>query len=307
MRFKSGKPSEILSESVENFWLYEGYEGEHANERILPTGTLELVINLRENELRIYDADEPANCSRYSGAVVSGAYGKGFVSDSEEEAFIIGVHFKPGGAFPFLGPPADELVDSHVDLGDLWGGCANLLREQLCEASTAQERFQLLEAALIERMFRPPEHHYAVSTALESLESQPEKGIREIAKDVGLSQRRFAQLFKREVGMTPKLFSRVQRFQRLRASIHRHETTVDWASLAVGSGYSDQSHMIREFVEFSGISPANYLDQYRRFLEESIHIKRYHFPVSAKAGQFYPIQQVTGDDIISLGGNYVSK
>lgn len=307
MRFSSSKPSRPLSDLVENFWLYEGYEGEHSNERILPTGTLELVVNLREDELRIYDTEQPGICTRFSGAVVSGAYGKGFVSDSEEEGFIIGIHFKPGGAFPFLGLPADELADAHVDLETLWGYSAKLLRERLCEVSTAEERFKLLETALLEHLFHRTEHHYAVATALDVLEARADFNVRDIAKDVGLSQRRFAQLFKREVGMTPKLFSRVQRFQRTRSMIHRQEADVDWAGIAMECGYFDQSHLIREFVEFSGVTPAAYVRQYNRFTEQHAHIKRYHFPLSSKAGQFYPIQQVSCDDIISLGGNYAVK
>jgi len=144
MRFSSLKPAAPLSGFVDNFWLYEDYEAKHVNERILPTGTIELVINLRENELRIYDAEQTNRCSRFSGAIVSGAYGKGFISDSAEEAFIMGVHFRPGGAFPFLGVPAGELADTHVDLETLWGSSAIRLRERLCEASTAAERFCLL-------------------------------------------------------------------------------------------------------------------------------------------------------------------
>src|SRR5688572_1754925 len=285
MRFNSSKPSDCLSGFVENFWLYEGYEAEHANERILPTGTIELVINLRENELRIYDAEQPEICSRFSGAVVSGAYEKGFVSDSEEEAFIIGIHFKPGGAFPFLGLPADELADTHVDLDTLWGYSANLLREQVCEATTVNQRFHLLETALTEHLFHPIEHHYSVATALDVMEERGDVSVRDIAKDVGLSQRRFAQLFKREVGMTPKLFSRVQRFQRARAIIHQQEKAADWAGLAMECGYFDQSHLIREFREFSGVSPANYLLQYQQFLDQHTHVKRYHFPLDSKLGQ----------------------
>jgi AraC-like DNA-binding protein len=307
MRFSSRQPTTALAGFVDNFWLYEGYEGEHSNERILPTGTLELVINLRENELRIYDAEQSETCSRYSGSVVSGAYGKGFVSDSEEEAFIIGVHFKPGGAFPFIGLPADELADAHADLETLWGHSAKLLREQLCEASTAAQRFHLLETALIEHLFHPIEHHYAVATALDVMEQPGGASVRAIAKDIGLSQRRFAQLFKREVGVTPKLFSRIQRFQRVRSVIHQEPASVDWATVAIECGYFDQSHLIREFVEFSGISPAAYLCQYKRFTDQNTHIKRYHFPLSSKAGQFYPIQNVSGDDIVALGGNYVGK
>src|SRR5689334_6479167 len=114
--FNFYKPKPPLSKFVDIFWLYEGYEPERQTEPILPTGTLELVINLRQNELRFYDAKRPENCSRFSGAVVSGAHGCGFAPDAVEDTFIIGVHFKPGGAFPFLGLPAGDLADTHVDL-----------------------------------------------------------------------------------------------------------------------------------------------------------------------------------------------
>ena len=307
MRFASFKPAKLLADFVDNLWLYEGYQSEHIHERILPTGTMELVINLRENELRIYDAEQPNLCSRFSGAVVSGAYWKGFVSDTEEEAFIMGIHFKPGGAFPFLGVPANEFADMHVDLETLWGSSARLLREQLCEASTAAERFQLLENALISHLFCPMEHHYAVSTALELFGRQIATTVRDVAKNVGLSERRFIQVFKAEVGVTPKLFSRVQRFQRARAIIHQQEKAVDWAGIAMECGYFDQSHLIRDFLEFSDLSPASYLRQYNHFLDQHAHIKRYHLPLFSKIGQFYPIQQISGDEIISLGGNYVQK
>jgi AraC-like DNA-binding protein len=307
MRFSSHKPAPLLSGFVDNFWHYEGYEGEHSNERILPTGTIELVINLRENELRIYNPEQLERCSRFSGAVVSGAYGKGFVGDTEEEAFIMGVHFKPGGAFPFLGVPADELADTHIDLETLWGSAAIRLREQLCETPSVADRFYLLEEALISHLFRPMEHHYAVSTALEALGQRIDVTVRDISKEVGLSQRRFIEIFKAEVGMTPKLFSRVQRFQRARATIHQQEETTDWADIAMECGYFDQSHLIRDFREFSGISPAAYLRQYNRFIDRHMHIKRYHLPLFSKIGQFYPIQQISCDEIISLGGNYVRK
>src|SRR5215831_4404452 len=74
--FNFYKPKPPLSKFVDNFWLYEGYEPELKTERILPTGTLELVINLRQNELRFYDAECRENCSRFSGAVISGAHGR---------------------------------------------------------------------------------------------------------------------------------------------------------------------------------------------------------------------------------------
>jgi hypothetical protein len=145
MLFRACAPSPLLRGFVHDFWLYDGYAAPHLKERILPTGTIELVVNLREDELRIYDPDRPDRCRRFSGALVSGAYGRGFVSDAFEETSIIGVHFEPGGAFPFFGLPAGELADTHVDLEDLWGPSARWLRERLCATSTPLERFGLCD------------------------------------------------------------------------------------------------------------------------------------------------------------------
>jgi len=272
------KPKPPLSKFVDNFWLYEGYgpeqkgEGhvgsvrsqEEEGERILPTGTLELAINLRQNELRFYDAERPENCSRLSGAIVSGASGRGFTPDAE--AFIIGVHFKPGGAFPFLGLPAGDLEDTHVDLETLWGRSAGRLRERLCEAKTSADRFQLLQGALLSRLCPGVAQHHAVYAALEMFgKNHAGPRVREAAKYLGLSQRRFIQVFKAEVGMPPKLFSRIQRFQQTRTFI-QHNPSINWADLAVDRGYFDQSHLIREFLEFSGLSPTDYINRRKSFI-----------------------------------------
>jgi AraC-like DNA-binding protein len=266
--FEFYKPKPPLSRFVDSFWLYEGYEPEQKAERILPTGTLELAINLRQNELRFYDAEHPENCSRLSGAIVSGASGRGFTPAAE--AFIIGVHFKPGGAFPFLGLPASDLADTHVDLETLWGPAAGRLRERLCEARTSAERFQLLQQSLLSRLCPSVEPHHAVSAALEMFgKNHAGPGVREAAKHLGLSQRRFIEVFKAEVGMTPKLFSRIQRFQQTRNFI-QHNPSINWADLAVDRGYFDQSHLIREFLEFSGFSPTDYINRHKPLIEPLI-------------------------------------
>jgi AraC-like DNA-binding protein len=263
------KPKPPLSKFVDSFWLYEGPGIEHQAERILPTGTLELAINLRQNELRFYDAERPDNRFYLSGAVVSGAHGHGFTPESAEEVSIIGVHFKPGGAFPFLGLPAGDLADSHVDLETLWGPSAGRLRERLSEGRTSTERFRLLQEALLSRLSHGVEQHYAVSAALEMFgKYQAGPRVRETAKYLGLSQRRFIQVFKAEVGMTPKLFSRIQRFQQTRTYMQQNPSP-NWTSLALDRGYFDQSHFIREFLEFSGLSPTDYINRHKRFIEHN--------------------------------------
>lgn len=84
--------------------------------------------------------------------------------------------------------------------------------------------------------------------------------MHDVADRVGLSQRRFIQVFAAEVGLTPKLYCRVQRFHKARGLVLNVDAP-DWAQVALACGYFDQSHLIRDFREFAGLSPGNYLRQ----------------------------------------------
>jgi methylphosphotriester-DNA--protein-cysteine methyltransferase len=75
---------------------------------------------------------------------------------------------------------------------------------------------------------------------------------------IGFSQRRFIELFRDQIGLTPKAFCRVRRFQRILQAVHRR-SEVDWAQVALDGGYYDQSHLIHDFRGFSGLTPATYL------------------------------------------------
>src|SRR5688572_1685699 len=124
----------------------------HVRESILPSGTLELVFNLHEDELRIYSANAEVPRLRLPGAVVSGAYDRAFTIDTREHASVLGVHFEPGGASVVLGLPVGSLRNTHVELEALWGIAARRLRERLCEARSTSARFELLEAELCRRL-----------------------------------------------------------------------------------------------------------------------------------------------------------
>src|SRR5262245_43271115 len=119
MQYLSHRPAPPLDELIEDLWWLRDAPS-HAREQIVPSGTVELVINLREDEFRVYDICG-GGPKRFSGAMVSGAYDRPFVIDTREHASIIGVHFKPGGALPFLGAPPGEIGPAHIDLETLWG------------------------------------------------------------------------------------------------------------------------------------------------------------------------------------------
>ena len=237
-------PRPPLCDHVDFFWAFDAYGGSHARERVLPTATGELVVALG---------------AQRSGPVMCGAHSEAFVIDTASRPALIGVHFKPGGAVPFLKAPADELSNARVSLDTLWGEAALELSEQLQEAGTWAARFRVLERALIAQIPRAPVRHPAVAFALKVIQATPHvRIIGDVTRRIGLSPRRFIQVFAAEVGLTPKLFCRVRRFQQVLALIERDEA-IDWTDVALACGYYDQAHFIHDFRAFSGINPTTYV------------------------------------------------
>ncbi|MGH7451980.1 MAG: DUF6597 domain-containing transcriptional factor, partial [bacterium] len=118
-----------------------------------------------------------------------------FVIDSARDESILGVHFKPGGAFPFLKLPAGELHNAHVSLETLWGAKADELRERLLEAKKPEAKFRILEQALLAYASRSlTRHPYgrspAVAFALREFQvTSPLRKISDVTDQIGLSQR----------------------------------------------------------------------------------------------------------------------
>ncbi len=282
MLFRSYRPGLPLGAFVENFWLYEGYASPYPKERIPPDGTFKIVFNLAHDALRIHDPWQPARCTRFSGALVSRPFTRPFVTDASDEASILGVNFRLGGAFAVLGRAAAERGGAHVDLADLWGPPAAELRERLAGATEPLHRFRLLERALLAHLSRRDGHHPAVRLALGRLGSPgADSRTREAARAAGLSERRFIEVFTAEIGVGPKVFSRVRRFQRAVARAGRSHAP-EWARLAADCGYCDQSHLIRDFVEFCGLSPGRYRRWRAELARRGVRAKPNHIPLAGE-------------------------
>ncbi len=247
MRYVARPPCPALRDSVAYVWSLSDAPA-HARERIVPNGTVELVINLADDEIRVHGSVQ----RRLPGAIVSGCYATAFDIDTRAHAAVVGVHFKPG-AGSVLGIPAGELADRHVGLDDLWGRDAALLRERMLAASP-DERFELVEHALLARRSRSATRR-DIAAARAALE-RPGTEVAEVAHMLELSRRRFIELFHAQVGMTPKRYARVHRFQR---ALGLAQARRPWAQVALASGYYDQAHLCREWNELTGLTPTEML------------------------------------------------
>ncbi|HTS66106.1 MAG TPA: DUF6597 domain-containing transcriptional factor [Candidatus Acidoferrales bacterium] len=102
------RPGGALAGFIELLWYWDGPAQPHAFERLLPDGSMELIINLDEDEVRIYDRRDLGRYERLDGCSLMGPHSEYFVIDTAQQVRVMGVHFGPGGAFPFLPLPADD-------------------------------------------------------------------------------------------------------------------------------------------------------------------------------------------------------
>jgi AraC-like DNA-binding protein len=252
--FQVAPSSPALRPFVQVLWHFTG-DLPHARERILPTGTMQLLVNLHEDELRTYGGPGFDRVLRIRGAAICGAYARPFGIDTDEQRHIVGVSFRPGGAAPFLGPPCDALCEDHVELERLWGREGALLRERLLEAPTPAAALRVLEGVLLGQIARPLEIDKPVDFALGALERGAPVG--QVTSRLGMTPKRFIRHFREIVGMAPKRYARVRRFARVLEAWECGER-IDWSAVAVACGYFDQAHLIHEFQEFSGVNPTHY-------------------------------------------------
>jgi AraC-like DNA-binding protein len=252
-------PSAPLSRFVQSLWLCDEAGPAGGREKVLPNGSLQLLISLRDEPLSTFDAH--GRPRSLSGIAVSGAQSRHVLIDSGQLGSIMSVAFRPGMAWPFLDLPPGDLQDAYAPLDAIWGRAALDLREQLMEAGTATARFQLVEGALLGRAGSRLECHPAVTYALSQF--APRAGarpVRAVTEEVGLSAKRFIDVFRREVGLPPKLFGRIRRFQHVLGLV-REGRPVNWAQVALACGYFDQAHLNRDFRAFSSLSPSSYLHE----------------------------------------------
>jgi AraC-like DNA-binding protein len=276
MLYLSYTPRVPLNAFVARLWLVEG--GQSARqERILPSGTAELVVNLRHDRITIDRTMQSARAQSLAGVAVSGTYTGAFVIDAMQHELMMGAHFTPGGACAVFGRPVADLADAHVDFAAIGGDAsARSLRERLCGAATHEARFRYLEQALTEQLASTSPLHPAVRLALERFSATGlGASVAEVVRESGLSHRRFLTLFTSEVGLSPKLFCRVLRFRHLH-DLAQRSGRIDWAQLAQECGFVDQPHLAREFRKLSGMTPT----QYQCDLRHGRHVLDGHVVIS---------------------------
>ena len=248
-------PMGPLAELVAEYHAYR-QRGVPAGRHLgLPSPFLTMIVTLDE-PLRIAQHVDSTRPPGEYATVVGGLHAAPVVIEHDGAQSGIQLQVSPLGARGLFGIPAGELAGLDLCAEQLLGGFARQLQERLQAAESWPERFAVLNSVLgrhLDQSRRAPTEVVRAWTLLRR--SHGRASIASIARQVGWSDRHLARQFSIEIGLTPKTAARVIRFDRARRLLPHHAG----AEVAVRCGYADQSHLVRDFTAFTGLSPTRWL------------------------------------------------
>jgi AraC-like DNA-binding protein len=277
MEFVVHRPAPPLSAIVETITYFSSWTPDHLRERLIPDGAIEIIVDLTERPKRLFDTPEGGTGRDFRQAWISGMHRSPIIIEAQAQSSMFVIRFRPGAMRAVIGHDAESLTDRVEPLADVVGSAASSLRDRLLEARGAAARIAAGEAWLRERWRQAPIAPPPLTYALRRLADPAGARIADIAEDAGVSARQLQNLFRKWVGVSPKQYARIRRFQSVLAALSpgRGEGAADlflrgeaigepdWARLAAATGYADQPHLVHEFRAFSGVTPGTYVSAYR--------------------------------------------
>ena len=257
MFYKTLPPPARLEPFVDCIWVLAAAKGdaEPEPEIVLPDGKTELVVHFGDAFLKL----EGSSYERQARVLMSGQLTERIMLKPTGEIGVVSIRFKAAGAARFFDVPYEEIVDRVVDFADFEPAFSATIHERVARAGSHDERLAAMIAVLEERLTRESKEDIFVRQACQYIvRSEGEYSVQELVKLIGFSERQLERKFKRQVGITPKILSRLMRFQKFLA-MAKEANTLTLADAATACGYYDQSHFIRDFTKFSGMSPMKYL------------------------------------------------
>ena len=179
-------------------------------------------------------------------------------SETHGTAHGIQVDLTPIGAYLFLGVPLDSLMNQAVEIDDILGSEGRALVESLHQPTNALA-FDAADRAIAARIARAKPASRPVVWAWQRIvESGGTVHIGALAERIGWSRKHLIARFREQIGLPPKTYARIVRFNRAVRMLDGL-TTPRWAEIAASCGYYDQAHLIRDFAQFAGATPTDYI------------------------------------------------
>jgi AraC-like DNA-binding protein len=251
-------PSPLLQRHIKFYYLFEQAESsEKAYHLVTPDGCIELNFNLQSQYMR---KEQNGKTKKQHDFYLISRFSERYYLQTTGNIKMIGIRFYPWGIRPFIEYAANEITDKQLDPEAVFGSKINSLREQVLNMSRPDMAIEVIERFFIMQLYRYGKEDLMIAdAAFRILNSGGKIEISSLLAPCNLSLRRLQQRFNESVGVSPKFFSKLAKFQYALRQLNEHKKKSSLTEIAYESGYFDQSHFIRDFRFFSGITPKNYL------------------------------------------------
>ncbi|MGJ8663258.1 MAG: helix-turn-helix domain-containing protein [Marinicella sp.] len=260
MIFNTHELNPPLSRHIESIFHFKGFVPDHSIERVVPTGHIFLLFELDGFTRHTYDNDTLEVNADFRHVWISGMHKKYISISAHENSEMFVVQFKATGAFPFIHQPIEQFNDLVLPADQVFGGDILNLRDLILNASTSADKFALVESWLLNRFEEKKTPPVYLTKLVELLQKESMSQHQEIIRNHPKSHKHLIDQFKKFMGMTPKYYQRILRFNDVLSQIHQQQQ-INWPDVALLCGYSDQSHFIKEFHHFSGFNPSEYFSK----------------------------------------------
>ena len=242
------EPAHLLHGLVDRVWFFDGRAADR-HERVFPNGTLDLIVHL-DHRYRPAGSTEPYPQVSIGGLLVAPLV----IEAPPERCRVLGIQLPPAGGYAIVAQPIHTLTGITVDLRAVIGRETRMLVERCEDTRSSHDCIRVAVDWLTQRVRRAPELAPWIVNAIGHINRYAgDVRVRELQRDSGLSQSRFATAFRSSVGVTPKQFARIVRFRRSMELIHEGATSL--SDIAFVTGYFDQAHMNAEYRHLAHMSP----------------------------------------------------
>jgi len=251
--FRRDAPPPELRHIVECYWTVEGAQRLPERQKIIPDAFTELIFHFGDP----YRIKLSTRWETQGRSLLAGQISKHFYLENTGTSRIFGIKLRPPAITHLFGIAMHELTNKVIELDSLGRNHELVVLDKAVRYASAADRKLVCERFFMERKDRVAPHHPVDSAVSQILTQHGMVGIKEIADALDISERYLEQMFKKYVGLSPKLFSRIVRFSYIFQLIK--ENSPDWSDVVFRSGFYDQSHFIRNFKAFTGEDPSRYM------------------------------------------------
>ncbi|MGH1384740.1 DUF6597 domain-containing transcriptional factor [Kordia sp.] len=248
-----------LADYIESIFYFKGFMPDHSIERVVPTGHLFIIFELDGFERNTFNNETLQPNGNYKNVWISGMHKNHLTISAHQDSEMFVIQFKTNGAYPFIKTPIHELNNKVIDGQEFFGDDILDLRTQIIEETEIADKFTKAENWLLNKFEIKKTAPIEVSNVLSQLQIKPVSETTTIISSYPNSQKHLINQFKKYFGLTPKVFHRIFRFNEILKQIHNKQH-LKWSQITYEFGYADQSHFIKEFKEFSGFNPQEFIN-----------------------------------------------